>query len=67
MRTNIEIDDQLMAKAMRASRKGTKRAVVEEALQLLVRTHQQGRIRRWRGKVRFDSNEALPRASGGPR
>ncbi len=38
MRTNIDIDDRLMAQAMRASGRPTKRAVVEEALELLIRT-----------------------------
>jgi len=36
MRTNIEIDDKLMKKAMKASGAATKRAVVEEALEVLV-------------------------------
>jgi Arc/MetJ family transcription regulator len=36
MRTNIDIDDALMAKALRASRLPTKRATVEEALRLYV-------------------------------
>ena len=41
MRTNIEIDDKLMAQAMKSSGASTKKAVVEEALRLLVRTHSQ--------------------------
>jgi Arc/MetJ family transcription regulator len=36
-RTNIEIDDELMAAAMKASGQKTKRAVVEEGLRELVR------------------------------
>ena len=36
MRTNIEIDDDLMAKAMAATNGPTKKAVVEQGLQLLV-------------------------------
>ncbi len=51
MRTNIDIDDSLMRQAMRGSDGKTKRAVVEEALHLLVRTRGQGSIRRLRGKV----------------
>ena len=60
MRTNIDIDDDLMREAMRASDGRTKRAVVEEALRLLVRTRGQARIRRLRGKVawRGDVNES---------
>lgn len=37
MRTNIEIDDELLASAMKASGLATKRATVEEGLRLLVR------------------------------
>ena len=36
MRTNIDIDDDLMREAMRASGARTKRAVVERGLRLLV-------------------------------
>ena len=43
MRTNIEIDDKLMKRAMKASKSEmkTKKAVVEEALELLVRIRAQ--------------------------
>ena len=37
MRTNIDIDDTLMASAMKAAGLATKKATVEEALNLLVR------------------------------
>jgi Arc/MetJ family transcription regulator len=63
MRTNIDIDDGLMARALRASGKATKRAVVEEALHLLVRTKRQTRIRRWRGKVAWEGDLEKSRAS----
>jgi hypothetical protein len=53
MRTNIEIDDKLMKKAMKASGAPTKKAVVEEALQMLVRVRGQGAIRKWFGKIQF--------------
>ncbi len=57
MRTNIDIDDKLMAKAMKASRletkTKTKKAVVEEALQLLVMTKARQKLRDLRGKVQF--------------
>jgi len=39
MRTNIEIDDDLLAEAMAAAGLSTKRATVEEALRTLVRHH----------------------------
>ncbi len=56
MRTNIEIDDGLMRKALESSGKRTKRAVVEEGLRLLVQTRAQARIRRLRGKVRWEGD-----------
>jgi len=56
MRTNIEIDDQLVERAMRSSGAPTKRAVVEAALQLLVKTHAQTAIRQLRGKVQWEGD-----------
>ena len=41
MRTNIEIDDELLAAAMAATGLPTKRATVEEALRRLVRRQRQ--------------------------
>lgn len=43
MRTNIEIDDELMRKAMKASGLKTKRAVVEQGLQHVIRISEQSR------------------------
>ena len=56
MRTNIEIDDELMMQAMRSTGVRTKKAVVEAALRLLVKTHAQTGIRRLRGKVQWHGN-----------
>jgi len=56
VRTNIDIDDRLMREAMRTSGARTKRAVVEEALRLLVQTRGQGSIRRLRGKVAWQGD-----------
>jgi Arc/MetJ family transcription regulator len=56
MRTNIDIDDDLMREAMRSSGARTKRAVVEEGLRLLIRTRGQARLRRLRGKVAWEGN-----------
>jgi Arc/MetJ family transcription regulator len=60
MRTNIEIDDQLVQQAMRSTGARTKKAVVEAGLRLLVKTHAQTGIRQLRGKVRWhgDLNES---------
>ncbi len=56
MRTNIEIDDALMRKAMRSSGASTKRAAVEQGLRLLVKTYSQAGIRSLKGKIRWDGN-----------
>ena len=41
MRTNIDIDDQLLAEAMAATGQTTKRGTVEEALRRIVKLHRQ--------------------------
>jgi len=56
MRTNIEIDDQLVSKAMRSSGARTKKAAVEAGLRLLVKTHSQTAIRKLRGKVQWEGD-----------
>lgn len=56
MRTNIEIDDALMAEAQRASGLPTKKATVDEALRLLVRLHAQEDILHLAGKVQWEGD-----------
>lgn len=56
MRTNLDIDDQLMRKAMAASGKSTKKATVEEALRLVVQLKKQERIRHLFGKVQWEGD-----------
>ena len=56
MRTNIEIDDQLIKRALRSSGTTTKKAAVEAGLQLLVKTHAQTGIRRLRGKIQWEGD-----------
>jgi Arc/MetJ family transcription regulator len=56
MRTNIVIDDALMAEAMRLSGLKTKKAVVEEALKLFVQIKRQSDILRLRGKVHWEGD-----------
>jgi len=41
MRTNIDIDDELLAEAMKATGQKTKKATVEEALREIVRLNRQ--------------------------
>jgi Arc/MetJ family transcription regulator len=43
MRTNIDIDDELLKEAMAATGQSTKRATVEEALRRVVKLHRQKR------------------------
>jgi len=50
MRTNILIDDDLMAQALQTSGLPTKRAAVEAGLRLLIQVHAQTGIRQLRGK-----------------
>ncbi len=46
MRTNIEIDHELLQQAMRSTGAQTKEAATEAGLRLLVKTHDQTGIRR---------------------
>jgi Arc/MetJ family transcription regulator len=56
MRTNIIIDDQLMREALETTGLPTKKAVVEEALRLLINIHKQSSIRSLRGKIQWEGN-----------
>jgi hypothetical protein len=66
MRTNIEIDDKLMAKAMAATGTTTKKAAVEAALTEVVQLRQQGRVRKifgiggWEGNLKAMREGHLP-------
>jgi Arc/MetJ family transcription regulator len=51
MRTNIEIDDELMTKTMAATNTTTKKAAVEASMHLAVRLKAQEGLRALRGKV----------------
>ncbi len=63
MRTNIEIDDRLMRKAMKISGARTKKATVEAALKLLADTYAQSSFRRFRGKVQWEGDLEQSRLS----
>lgn len=56
MRTNIVIDDKLMADALKATGLGTKKEAVEEGLKLLVRQNKQQAIRKLRGKLAWEGD-----------
>ena len=61
MRTNIDIDDDLMERAQKASGQSTKKATVEEGLRLLVRLKEQEEILKLAGKVRWQGDLASSR------
>jgi Arc/MetJ family transcription regulator len=56
VRTNIVIDDELMADALKATGLSTKREAVEEGLKLLVRQNQQQAIRKLRGSLKWEGD-----------
>jgi Arc/MetJ family transcription regulator len=56
MRTNIVIDDDLMAEAMRTTGFSTKGETVELALKTLVRLKRQERVRGFRGKLTWEGD-----------
>ena len=53
MRTNIDIDDDLMEKARECTGLPTKKAVVEEGLRTLIRMRAQRELIELAGKVEF--------------
>ncbi|NJL99425.1 MAG: type II toxin-antitoxin system VapB family antitoxin [Synechococcaceae cyanobacterium SM2_3_2] len=56
MRTNIEIDDQLMQSTLEATGLKTKREVVELGLRTLLKLHQQEQIRQYRGQLPWEGD-----------
>ena len=56
MRTNIEIDDRLIEEALHLTGLKTKRAVVEEGLQTLIRLRRQRKILDLAGKIHWEGN-----------
>lgn len=56
MRTNIVIDDGLMAKALRATGLRTKREAVELGLKTLVQLREQSDIRQLRGRLNWSGD-----------
>jgi len=56
MRTNIVIDDELMAKATEVSGLKTKKDVVEQGLRLIIQRSNQQSIRELRGKLKWEGD-----------
>ena len=67
MRTNIEIDDALMAEAQKVSGHATKKQTVEQALRLMIRLRQQQEADDAFGKFRWRRNLARSRKGRGTR
>ena len=59
MRTNIDIDDVLMAEAMKAGPFKTKKDAVEAGLKLLARQAAYREILKWRGKLAWQGDESI--------
>jgi len=64
MRTNIVIDDALMAETLRATGIKTKREAVELGLQTLLRLRRQDDVRRFRGKLAWTGDLDAMRTDG---
>ncbi len=64
MRTNIVIDDELMASAMSATGARTKRETVEMGLRMLLRLRRQGEVRKLRGALDWSGDLEAMRSDG---
>jgi Arc/MetJ family transcription regulator len=64
MRTNIVIDDALMAEAMKATGSKTKREAVELGLRTVVQLRQQAEIRDFRGRLAWTGDLDAMRSDG---
>ena len=59
MRTNIVIDEALMAEAMKAGPYKTKKEAVEAGLKLLARQAAYREILKWRGKLKWEGDDHI--------
>ncbi|MFT3812647.1 MAG: type II toxin-antitoxin system VapB family antitoxin [Acidovorax sp.] len=59
MRTNIDIDDELLAKAMHAGPFTTKKDAVEAGLRMLARQAAYREILKWEGKLKWEGDESI--------
>ena len=64
MRTNVVIDDDLMASALQASGSKTKREAIEKGLKLLVQVKNQEKIKGFRGKLKWTGDLEAMRTNG---
>ena len=59
MRTNIDINDELLAKAMHTGPYSTKKETVEAGLRLLARQAAYREILKWEGKLKWEGDESI--------
>ncbi len=59
MRTNIVIDEALMAEAMKAGPYKTKKDAVEAGLRLLARQAAYREILKWEGKLKWEGDDSI--------
>jgi Arc/MetJ family transcription regulator len=59
MRTNIDIDDELIVRAMQAGPYKTKKDAVEAGLQLLARQAAYREVLKWEGRLRWEGDESI--------
>jgi Arc/MetJ family transcription regulator len=67
LRTNIDIDDALMAEAQKVSGQPTKKQTVEEALRLMIKLRRQEDVRSAFGRYRWNGNLSQSRKGRGIR
>jgi len=65
IRTNIDLDEILVAEAMKLTRKKTKKELVNYALEELVRKKKRKKLLEFEGKVKWSGNLAEMRKSRG--
>ncbi len=65
MRTNIEIDDEVLAEAQRLTGARTKRETVDLALRELVARRRQRDVLALRGRIRWEGDLEVSRAGRG--
>jgi Arc/MetJ family transcription regulator len=66
MRTHIDIDDDLMVRAMQAGPYKTKKDAVEAGLKLLARQQAYREVLKWRGRLKWEGDEANDWAQRAP-
>ena len=66
MKTNIDLDEDLVRRAKSVTGLQSKKAVVEEGLRTILRLHGQRQVRDLRGRLRWEDPAPAPAAGAGP-